>query len=453
MQPNVPELFLDDELVEKSYRLGRTIHPVQKYGGGPLIRPDKAWEGHLLAAYGTVMEDPRSGLLRLWYNSFDRRPDRRRNLVCYAESADGLIWEKPELGLIEVDGSTRNNVVLRPTQSLIDCLNVICDASERSESRRYKMFFFQGGAKSGYYVAYSEDGLRWTVKEEPVMTEVGDRHNFMYNDAYPPYRILCREGRMMTDYRGRAVSLAQSEDFEHWSRPKLALAPDLTDGPDVQFYSCVPSRYAGVYVGFLEVLHSERDIMTTRLVTSRDGATWRHVGNRAEFLEPGPPGHWDCVWTSVVGGSPITREEHLLIYYSGRTEAHGRRWPQPWGALSLGVVRRDGFCSIDAGPVEGELVTTPILWPGGSLWVNAHMSVRPHVDRGELRIEVLDEQGNVVPGYGRQDATPLTGNCNYGQCAWGERRDLSHLEGRKMRLRFLLRQGELYSFKAAVPAQ
>jgi len=447
MELNVPELFLDDQIVERTFRLGRTIHQLQKYGGGPLVRPDKPWEGHLLAAYGTVMLDLQSGLLRLWYNSFDRRPDRRRNLICYAQSRDGLLWEKPELGLVEVDGSTRNNVVMYPTH--VDCLNVICEADEERPHRRYKMFYYKGGETAGYYVAYSPDGLRWEARGEPVMTEVGDRHNLIYNDSRPPYRVLCRERQMMTAYRGRAVSLAESEDFEHWSKPKLVLAPDLTDGPDVQFYSCVATRYAGCYVGFLEVLHSERDVMTTRLVTSRDGRAWKQVGNRAEFLAPGPPGHWDCVWTSVVGGSPIPQGENLLVYYSGRTEGHGLRWPQPWGALSVGVIRRDGFCSISAGPTEGELVTKPLCWPGGCLWVNASMCRRPHVDRGELRVEILDEGENVAPGFGCQDATPLCGNLNYALCAWGDKCDLSDLEGRTIRLRFLMRQAELYSFKAA----
>jgi len=94
---NTPELFLDDGIIERTYRLGRTVHPLAKWKGGPLIRPDRPWEAPMLAAYGTAMEDPESGLLRFWYISCARRPDRRRTLVCYAESEDGLNWHKPEL--------------------------------------------------------------------------------------------------------------------------------------------------------------------------------------------------------------------------------------------------------------------------------------------------------------------------------------------------------------------
>ena len=31
--------------------------------------------------------------------------------TAYAESADGIHWEKPDLGLFEVNGSTANNLV------------------------------------------------------------------------------------------------------------------------------------------------------------------------------------------------------------------------------------------------------------------------------------------------------------------------------------------------------
>jgi len=148
----------------------------------------------------------------------------------------------------------------------------------------------------------------------------------------------------------------------------------------------------------------------------------------------------------------VEREGNMLIYYSGRPQGHGRRWPHTQGALSVGVLRRDGFCSIDAGPAEGELVTRPLEWPGGALWVNANMRPRCHVDAGALRVEVLDEAENVLPGYSREDAVPLAGDLNYGECSWGERRDLCHLKGKRIRLRFLLRQARLYSFMAAGPS-
>ena len=33
-------------------------------------------------------------------------------MTCYAESKDGIHWKKPELGLVEFNGSKANNIVM-----------------------------------------------------------------------------------------------------------------------------------------------------------------------------------------------------------------------------------------------------------------------------------------------------------------------------------------------------
>ena len=42
------------------------------------------------------------------------RPPRGREMaICYAVSKDGITWEKPELGLVEFEGSQQNNILWR----------------------------------------------------------------------------------------------------------------------------------------------------------------------------------------------------------------------------------------------------------------------------------------------------------------------------------------------------
>ena len=50
------------------------------------------------------------GRYRMWYLCMPR-DDERASYVCYAESADGENWERPELGLVEFAGSKANNIV------------------------------------------------------------------------------------------------------------------------------------------------------------------------------------------------------------------------------------------------------------------------------------------------------------------------------------------------------
>ena len=63
--------------------------------------------------YGTVLRI--GDEFRMWYTGHDK--DNRR-LVCYAVSRDGVEWKKPNLGLVEYNGSRDNNLVLSDAKGL-----------------------------------------------------------------------------------------------------------------------------------------------------------------------------------------------------------------------------------------------------------------------------------------------------------------------------------------------
>ncbi|MCB1093712.1 MAG: hypothetical protein KDL87_19385, partial [Verrucomicrobiae bacterium] len=67
-----------------------------------VIRADKPWEKLMISFYLTVLDDPETGTLRLWYICRDAK---NRPNVAYAESNDGLTWEKPNLGIVDYEGS------------------------------------------------------------------------------------------------------------------------------------------------------------------------------------------------------------------------------------------------------------------------------------------------------------------------------------------------------------
>lgn len=83
----------------------RVVHPGKK--SAPLIVPTKAWEGNSTYIYGSVLDDqpPGSGY-RMWYTAYANRT----YYLCYATSEDGVTWEKPDLEIIEFQGSSRNNI-------------------------------------------------------------------------------------------------------------------------------------------------------------------------------------------------------------------------------------------------------------------------------------------------------------------------------------------------------
>ena len=103
------ELFVDDWLIDRMDGSELRLHH-------PLPREismvfDKPWEGNT-CAYVTVFED--DGIFRMYYRGSHYDWENKKathQLVCYAESDDGIHWDKPELNLFDFNGSKRNSIV------------------------------------------------------------------------------------------------------------------------------------------------------------------------------------------------------------------------------------------------------------------------------------------------------------------------------------------------------
>ena len=102
------QLFVDDYWVDQSRDVERRLHSPERREVA--IASDRPWDtGACCAGF---MQD--GDLFRAWYRC-DHDPSmflrRSGHDTAYAESADGIHWEKPDLGLFEIDGSTANNIV------------------------------------------------------------------------------------------------------------------------------------------------------------------------------------------------------------------------------------------------------------------------------------------------------------------------------------------------------
>jgi hypothetical protein len=97
--------------------------------------------------------------------------------------------------------------------------------------------------------------------------------------------------------------------------------------------------------------------------------------------------------------------------------------------------RLDGFVSLDAGPEGGSAITKPLTFKGTRLTLNM-------AAKGSVRVALLDDAGNVIPGYESAEAT--------GDAVSQEIRftsDLAALEGKSVRLRFELKDAKLFAFQ------
>ena len=104
------ELFVDDYLVERLQGVEQKMHrPVPREVA---IVCDAPWEGNTSAYYTLFADGDR---FRMYYRGehFDVSTQKAAHpeVTCYAESRDGIVWEKPKLGLFEFAGSKDNNIV------------------------------------------------------------------------------------------------------------------------------------------------------------------------------------------------------------------------------------------------------------------------------------------------------------------------------------------------------
>jgi len=101
------ELFVDDYLIERLHGVElRLQKPVPR---NVAIDHDAPWEGNT-SGYHTVFQD--DNLFRAYYRGSHYGPSGAYTpVVCYAESRDGIEWYRPELGLVNYKGSTRNNII------------------------------------------------------------------------------------------------------------------------------------------------------------------------------------------------------------------------------------------------------------------------------------------------------------------------------------------------------
>jgi len=70
---------------------------------------------------------------------------------------------------------------------------------------------------------------------------------------------------------------------------------------------------------------------------------------------------------------------------------------------------------------------------------------------GSLKVEVLDADGKVIPGYSRDDCEPLKGQSVRQPVTWKSKKELP--AGGPVRFRFLLEHARLYSFMAGEKAK
>ena len=239
-----------------------------------------------------------------------------------------------------------------------------------------------------------------------------------------------------------------SADFLSWTKPEWL---DYGNAPAEHLYTNAITPYfraPQILVGFPKRFLPDRTVGSHKLpgvsdgvfMSSRDGLHWKRW--EEAFLRPGLQKErwvnrnnmiaWGLLRTaSFFPGAP----DEISLYSNEGYYVKDAR-------MRRHTLRLDGFVSVHADAGGGEMVTKPLVFSGSDLVINYSTSAA-----GSVRVEIQDPQGNALPGFGLADARELYGDDVEFVVPWKTGLSLGSLAGKPVRLRFVMKDADLYSIR------
>ncbi|HDH07038.1 MAG TPA: hypothetical protein ENF87_01585 [Thermoproteales archaeon] len=455
------QLFPDYFLVEERFNV-RIVVNRPRLTGEKCIVAEKPWEGHRVGPYNSVLED--NGVYKMWYDSIASDGSR---WLCYAESKDGVHWEKKSLGLVKFDG-VDSNIVFPLEKTVFEPGCVFLDTNPKCpRSERFKMVctYKSRDGKFGTWVFASPNGIDWEPISDKPSFRSSDTNNICFYDnrigkyvayirVWDPLRKVGRcvfddlrdwgEAEVVfsyddEDWEGLDKSIFSGMDFYNSSAVKYPLADDV--------YLMFPSAYYHYRVEEALKRGSKKPKndgpLDIQFAISRDGVNWNRF-DRKPFIRLGEAGSWSSGALYMSYGLIVEGSE-LWLYYTAYDFTHGNydvREDKFKGVITRAVLRLDGFTSMDSDYSGGMFTTRPLVFEGSKLVVNVDTSAG-----GYLRIGVQDLQGNFIKGFTLNDCDPINGNYISKVVTWHGDPDVSKLSGVPVKLVFKMKDAKLYSFQ------
>jgi hypothetical protein len=437
---------------------------------------------------GTLLFD--EGRFRLWAFSQDGR-----GVVhpCYFESTDGENWIKPNLGLVEFEGSRENNLLLgmfgqgerdsesKPSNSLLH-FSVFKDpnpdvpAAERYKSARngdadinhfnavykekypYSIMALETdpGRVHAVIGAVSPDGLRWTDLKEPISVEPSDTHIVIdYNALTGKYLLYTRsymiapraEGypnpteRMHQTVARRAIGRGESADFHHFPPSELIIESESDWAPTDTIYTNCKTTIPGApdhHIMFPAIYHQADDTTSLLFYSSLDGKVW-HKGPGGPVLKTANFGAFDGGCIFAYPNLVELPDGDWVLPYTGANYPH--KYPRGEWRNAPGLARwpKGRLAALEA-PEKGEFWTLGFVPPGRTIRINA-VTARA----GSIMVEVCDFNGQPVAGRTLADARPVIGDQFRTALRWGDHTDIGVAREEPIILHFVMDRAKIYA--------
>lgn len=470
------QLFVDDFLIE-STTLSRTYYQATLLEE-PVLKGRTSDGGSAVLTSGGVFYDMDEKIYKMWYQA------GFAGSMAYATSEDGINWKLPA-----ISGGDGTNVLLRSIKNIASSSVWMQNGAEDAE--KYFMMLRQTdsycdlnhvpsvGKDYAAYLYTSQNGKQWTqVGQTGAM---GDRSTFYYNELLDNWVFSIRlntlaswNDRVSTGYRTRAyhegstfLEAATWDWFVSGSdnNPDFWMKTDSLDPIDEsqgdyapQLYNVDAIAYESITLALCQIWYGpdnntiaqtgKTKITEIQAAYSRDGFYFtrpvRGAGN-ALISASRTEGTWDYGYLSTTTGGVIVYDDEIRIYYSAIASQYendaGNTLVGEYygGSIGYATLRRDGFASMDG---TGTLTTNPLTVTKDVryLFVNADVS------NGSLKAEITDLNGNALEGYSADDCIAMSSNSCCSMITWKNVENLSFLQNKGFKIRFVMENGELYSF-------
>jgi hypothetical protein len=438
------ELFVDGRLIDNMQGVTQKLHsPVRQ---DISLEFNKPWEGPVSASIHVIKDD---GVYRMYYRGCKGEAEWGKRVECYAESADGIHWTRPNLGLYEFEGSTENNILYGWELADTNLAPFKDPNPNVPEAERYKAianFIGKIDGRNAVSGLASADGIHWKlIQPDPIFIAPADDKHF---DAHQVAFWDSNLGKYVAYCRGwkphRVIRRTTSDDFRNWSAFEYL---DYGDAPPEHFYTCMVAQYPRaphIYLGFEKRFLPERKAVSEHVapgvsdaifMSSRDGI---HFDRRfmESWIRPGlDQNNWTERNFQVAWDIIETSPTELSFYWL-------ENYRHPGCRVQRGTLRLDRFVSINAGYAGGEFTTKPLRFAGRGLVINYATSAA-----GSVRVEVQGADGAPIPGFTLDECPEIYGDHIERVVAWEGGADLAAVAGKPVRLRLALKDADLYALR------
>ncbi len=498
--PFVTELFLDNELLEATPGVSRRLHPPKKHLLNPVVRCERWCDGDYIQPY-TTMYDADEKLFKMWGRAGSdwksRRVDDNAAYMLYFTSKDGVYWEKPDLGVIEVAGRRDHNIVFTsdlvpksvskhsygPKNFVVPSTPMVPQGKKgffwgvnkhphpRDESERFVALAIVQDHRRGAHIVTSPDGIHWSCASTPfwqtphdvsghgddclmhLIFDEAKQKWVIYRRIIPEFseRMIANDSdreRPVVDRYNRSYAYAESDDLREWTNHQHILAMDADDPPDTELYQFGCQQFGGIYVGYMSVYYLRRpQPIDVHLATSRDGIHFTRVCRGEPFIPHGALGYYDYMAMACSQPKPVMVNDTVYIYYAALNFPHDLDTSKDAelyrGGAALATLKRDRFVSLETSSVDPgpcRVITKPLTVQHPKLSLNAATWMK-----GSIRVELLTRDWQPIPGFTEQDAVTIQGDALDHPVRWNGNADVSKLIGQEVRLKFYMTRARLHA--------